>query len=273
MKLGAGAVAAGFSLMHVPAIGSTSTAALEAVQAGRDRHWVVADEQSSGRGRHGRAWASPPGNLYASLGLNAPCPPSEAPRLGFVAGLSLIEAIAGLAPHLGGRTRLKWPNDCLIDRAKCAGILIEGAISADGIQHLAIGIGVNVAHAPGNIGRSVAALAQYAPDVDAAALFAALSARMSHNLALFADGSGFGEIRAHWLAHALPIGERLTVRPPLGELNGIFAGIDEAGHLLLGTDRGVETIMVGDVFLEPFGQAAENAAERQSAVPAAERMK
>lgn len=262
MQLSPQALAAGFSLEHVASIGSTSTAALAAVSAGHNRHWVVADAQTSGRGRHGRVWASPPGNLYASLGLKSPCPPSLAPRLGFVAGLSLMEAILVLAPGLAGRARLKWPNDCLLMDAKCAGILIEGAIAPNGVQHLAIGIGVNVLHSPNDIGRSAAALAQHAGEFTPAALFAALSARMAHNLALFADGTGFARIRRLWLAHALPIGERLTVRPPQGEHSGIFAGIDEAGHLLLGTDHGVETIMVGDVFLAPSGQAAENAAER-----------
>ena len=69
MELSTAAEAAGFQLLHVTRAESTNEAALKAVLAGADRFWVVADEQTAGRGRHGRAWASPPGNLYASLGI------------------------------------------------------------------------------------------------------------------------------------------------------------------------------------------------------------
>lgn len=248
MELSTAAEAAGFQLLHVTRAESTNAAALKAVQAGADRFWVVADEQTAGRGRHGRAWASPPGNLYASLGLLAPCPPAFSPLLGFVAGLSLAEAVTGLSPALKGALQLKWPNDCQIDGAKCAGILLEGTSLPGGKTGIAIGMGVNVAHFPAGLDQRATALSAHMRAVDTVILFEALSARIAANLGLFDRGAGFEAIRQRWLAHALPEGTRLRVRLPTGEKQGAFAGLDPTGHLLLETNGTTETIMVGDVF-------------------------
>ncbi len=248
IELSPRAIADGFQLLHVTRAESTNEAALKAVQAGVDLFWVVADEQTMGRGRHGRSWASPPGNLYASLGLHDPCPAAFSPLLGFVAGLSLAEAILAIAPGLKPVLHLKWPNDAQIDGAKLAGILLEGTTLGGGATGVAIGIGVNVAHFPEGLDQKATALAAHIRNIDPALLFDALSERMAGNLALFDRGAGFAAIRAGWLAHALPNGTPLRVKLPAGERHGRFAGIDPAGHLLLETGGPVETIMVGDVF-------------------------
>lgn len=248
LQLSNQAQAAGFTLAAFPVTGSTNQDALDAARAGINRRWVVADMQQAGRGRHGRDWVSPPGNLYASLGLIAPCPPQHAPKLGFVAGVALAAAICDLAPALRGQIRLKWPNDLLLNGAKCSGMLLEGAILPGQVQAVAIGIGVNIAHVPEGLDQAATCLADHAP-ITRDALFAALSARMAEMLDTFDKGAGFHQIRREWLAHALAMGERLRVRPPQGERHGTFAGIDEAGHLLLATETGIETIMVGDVLL------------------------
>ena len=108
--------------------------------------WLVADEQSGGRGRHGRSWVSPPGNLYATLLLPEPCAPAVAPELGFVAGTALHAAVSlliGLGPP---RLALKWPNDLLLDGAKTAGLLLEG-LHVGGRFIVLIGFGVNISSA------------------------------------------------------------------------------------------------------------------------------
>ena len=248
LTLSPAAQAAGFQLFHVTRAESTNAAALRAVELGADRLWIVADEQTAGRGRHGRTWQSPPGNLYASLGLAAPCPPRFAPLLGFVAGLSLAEAVLILAPGLAGALHLKWPNDCLLMGAKVAGILLEGTSLKGGETGLTLGMGVNVAHFPEGLDQRATALAEHSANVDRDRLFTALSDRMAGNLALFDHGSGFEAIRQGWLKHALPKGTRLKVKPPSGERIGAFAGIDPTGALLLETETGIEAILVGDVF-------------------------
>jgi len=254
------AVEAGFQLLAVTRAESTNEAALKAVLAGADRFWLFAEEQTMGRGRHGRTWASPRGNLYASLGLADPCPPAKAPLLGFVAGLSLAEAILALAPALEPVVRLKWPNDCLVAGEKCVGILLEGSNRPDGRRAVVIGMGVNVRVAPEGLDQPVTALHRHSRAFTVDGLFERLSERMAANLDLFAQGTGFATIRERWLAHAIPVGSPVRVKLPAGEITGSFAGIDGEGQLLVAREGKVETIMVGDVFPLATGADLEQAA-------------
>jgi BirA family transcriptional regulator, biotin operon repressor / biotin---[acetyl-CoA-carboxylase] ligase len=259
MELSEDVKGTGFQLLHVTRVESTNEAAMRAVMAGADQFWLVADEQTKGRGRHGRDWVSPPGNLYASLGLNAPCPAAFTPLLGFVAGLSLAEAILDLAPGLRPLLHLKWPNDCLIAGEKCAGILLEGSSLPGGGQALVIGIGVNVAEVPAGLDQAATALRAHSRGIEASAVFDRLAERFVANLALFDAGRGFPAVRAAWLDLALPVGSPIRVRLPAGERQGAFAGIDPDGHLLVEAAGRVETIMVGDVFLAGALQTPEQA--------------
>ena len=90
---------------------------------------VVAAEQVKGRGRHGRGWDSPRGNLYASLLLRPDCTIAVSAQLSLVASLALAEALVALAPA-DADVRVKWPNDVLIRGAKVAGLLLESAPGA-----------------------------------------------------------------------------------------------------------------------------------------------
>lgn len=260
MELGAAAQRAGFRLTWQDAVPSTNDLALAALQAGDDRHWFVAGQQLAGRGRHGRGWVSPPGNLYASLALRNPCAPAHAPLVGFVAGLSLAEALAAVAPALAPALALKWPNDCQLAGAKLAGILLEGTTLPQGQSGVVIGMGVNVRHHPDLPDYPVTALTAHGVMIEAADVFSALSDRVAANLDLFDGGRGFGAIRERWLRHALPLGTPLRVRLPAGERHGRFAGLDPDGHLLLETGGALEAVMVGDVFL------AEGPLDPQAAV-------
>lgn len=243
--LSAQAMDAGFSLRAVAETGSTNADALVSLE---DRLWVVADAQKGGRGRHGRVWHSPPGNLYASLSLLNPAPPEYAAQLGFVAGVALAQAVRALAPELAGALALKWPNDLLLDGAKLAGILLEGASGLGGLR-VAIGIGVNIAHAPEVPGRKTTHLGARLPDLAPAQLFGALADTMAQALDTFDAGAGFADIRTLWLAQALAIGTKLAVCPGEERFEGTFGGIDSAGHLLLITPHGTQTLLAGDVFV------------------------
>jgi len=228
-------------------LGSTNAEALAFARAGeRGPLWITATEQSAGRGRRGSQWVSPPGNLHATLLLIEPSQPAQAPQLSFVAALALHDAVVVCAPQLGPLLNVKWPNDLLVEKAKVAGILIEGESAP--VFAVAIGIGVNcAAHPEGTIypATDLAAMgALVGPDT----LFAALSAAMRQRIAQWDQGRGFAAIRTDWLARAAGRGEPMQVRLPGRELAGRFEGLDENGHLLLRQDSGTTTISAGEVF-------------------------
>ena len=211
---------------------------------------VTAANQTGGRGRQGRAWVSPPGNLYASLALVDPAPLALAPQLGFVAGVALCET---LRARLRGDTRLeiKWPNDMVFGGAKLAGILLESAMLPGGRLGCIIGFGVNCVSHPENLPYRATDLGAVGdPGPDARAVLSRLASEIECKLATWRRGDGFPSIREAWLARAAGLGERITVAAPRGgRLEGRFRGLDPAGRLLLETDTGNLVIDAGDVFL------------------------
>jgi BirA family biotin operon repressor/biotin-[acetyl-CoA-carboxylase] ligase len=234
----------GVRVVALETIGSTNADALERARAGeRGPLWITAKRQTAGRGRRGRAWVSEPGNLYATLLLTDASLPERAPELSFVASLALHDAIGARVPGLSARLALKWPNDCLIDGCKFAGILIEGEGRA-----VAIGIGVNCTHHPQSTAFPATDLAaagvRAAPD----SVFAALSAAMIGRLVQWNRGAGFPVIRADWLKRAFGLNEPVNVATAEGERTGRFETVDEAGRLVLRrADGTAESVTAGDV--------------------------
>ena len=264
MQLDPSAAAAGVGLVVLGTVGSTnSEARLRAQRGERGPLWIVATEQSQGRGRMDRAWVSPQGNLYASLLLSDPSPFASAPELAFVAALALRDAVVAAAPGLGARLQFKWPNDLLLAGEKCAGILIEGETAPDGSVSIVIGIGLNcVSHPPTGPERPATDLKAHGAAVTPGDLLRELSAAMCRRLGQWDGGRNFAGIRSDWLAHAGGIGAALIVRSHGGERHGRFAGLDRSGRLILEfPDGGVEYVSAGDVF--PLEQAgAQRAAGR-----------
>lgn len=239
------------SLGAFDAIGSTNDAALAVVRDGQAKaHWVVAREQTAGRGRGGRVWSSPPGNLYASLALADPCEPARAAQLGFVAGLALHRAVTDVTGLTADRLTIKWPNDLLLDRAKLAGLLVEGSVG-QGTSYAVIGMGVNCAAHPDDTPYPATDLKAAGAYATADMLFERLSMRMAEVLALWDRGARFALIRQAWLARAAGRGETIRVRSGEGAREGVFRDIDAEGRLLLEGADGIETILAGDVFFLP----------------------
>ena len=238
---------AGVRTITYETLGSTNAEALSRARTGeRGPLWILAHRQSAGRGRRGRAWASPPGNLYATLMLTEPSAPAQAPQLSFVAALALHDALAACAPQLGPSLKLKWPNDLLLGGAKLAGILIEG--DSEPAFAVAIGICVNCASHPPATDHPATDLAQAGAAVTPEQLFASLAPAMARRLEQWRGGQGFGAIRADWLKRAAGLGEPIRVRLQERELSGRFEGLDESGRLLLADANGVSTITAGEVF-------------------------
>ncbi len=241
--------AAGYRLIVRDAVGSTMEEARRALHDGDPgKLWIVAREQTAGRGRHGRVWGSPPGNLYASLLLTNPCEPALAPQLGFVAGLALHDAASQLVGAAAAADlMLKWPNDLLIARAKTAGLLLEGESRA-GRLDLIIGFGVNIASCPQDTPYPAIALAASGPGVTVQALLAALSEAWIGRFETWSRPGGFGPTRTAWLERAAFLGETITIRLGEGPLSGVFAGLDASGRLELDIADGRRIIDAGDLY-------------------------
>ncbi|WP_282024734.1 biotin--[acetyl-CoA-carboxylase] ligase [Limimaricola cinnabarinus] len=213
--------------------------------------WIMAHEQTAGRGRRGRDWASEAGNLAATLVYRPEATPAEAARRSFLAAVALFEA---LAIHVD-RTRLslKWPNDVLMDGGKVAGILLESAGQGPFVDWLAIGIGVNLASAPGDVRDAafppVALADDGGPKVDAEEFLTHLADAFATQEGKL-DAFGFGRIREDWLRHAARLGEVIVARTGTEEITGVFETIDEAGNLMLRTPQGTRAISAADVFFQ-----------------------
>jgi BirA family transcriptional regulator, biotin operon repressor / biotin---[acetyl-CoA-carboxylase] ligase len=195
--------------------------------------WLRADRQAGGKGRQGRAWQSPPGNLYASTLVRLRPGDPPAPTLALVAAVALHDAVRPHAPA----AQIKWPNDLLIGGAKLAGILLERQDEA-----VILGFGVNLAGHPGGLDRPATSLAAaIAPDAFLTRLAAGFAAWLERWRA-----DGLAPVRAAWLAAAHPVGTPLLS----GDAPGIFDGLDETGALRLRlADGALRLIHAGDVFL------------------------
>ena len=250
MKLDPRAAAAGVRLVAHEVLGSTNAEALNLARQGkRGPLWVTAGRQTAGRGRRGRAWTSPPGNLYASLLLTAAAPAECWPQLSFVAALAIHDAVVAVASDCKPRLAIKWPNDLLLERAKFAGVLIEGEGGDEG-GAVAVGIGVNCASHPADTDYPATDLAASGASVSPETLFAALSLKMLGRLAQWNSGEGFSTIRTDWLARAVGVGGEVVVRLADGAAAGRFEAVDETGALLLRLpDGGIKTNAAGDVSL------------------------
>lgn len=229
-------------------VGSTNQEAL-AQAGGLAPGWFVAERQTLGRGRRGRPWTSEPGNLYASLLLVDAGPPAQQPELCFVAALALYDAVRAITGIDPLRIGLKWPNDVMIDGAKLAGILLEGAVGPGGRAATVIGFGVNCAHHPADTPYPTTDLSAAGYPSDPPAMLAALDAAMRERLDEWDRGRGFLRTREAWLQRASGLGRAATVRTGGREVEGVFEALDFSGAMVLRRADGVrETFSAGDVF-------------------------
>jgi BirA family biotin operon repressor/biotin-[acetyl-CoA-carboxylase] ligase len=237
-----------FRLLRFDRIDSTSDEAKRLAEAGAAEGTLVwAQEQSAGRGRRGRVWASPPGNLYLSLVLRPRSAAREAAQLGFAAAVAVAEACARFLPA-GAEIQCKWPNDVLLGGAKMAGILLESHADAErGIAWLVLGIGINLASHPDATAYPATSLAAAGVTVTQEAMLPILAGRL---IAWYETWrrQGFAPVREAWLARAFRLGGTIRVRLAETELGGRFAGLDEQGMLLLDGAEGRRTIAAAEIF-------------------------
>jgi len=239
---------AGVAVEVVPETGSTNADLLARAPALEAPVLLVAEHQTAGRGRAGRSWLSAPGHsLTFSLAWKFGGGLSTLTGLPLAIGTALAETLG----RLGQPVQLKWPNDVLKDGDKLAGILVETASAGDGGVWAVIGIGLNLVmpdELEERIGRSVAAVPWLAR-MERDTLLAAILDGLAEALRLF-DKAGFGAFSARWnLLHGWQ-GQTVVILDR-GEVlqEGLAAGVDDAGRLLLDTENGRVTVVAGDVSL------------------------
>lgn len=211
---------------------------------------VVADEQTGGRGRLGRAWQSPKGTgIWMSLILRPDLPLQKAPQLTLLAAVSVTKAIYKVT---GLHAEIKWPNDILLKGKKTVGILTELQAEADRIHAVIIGIGLNVNVTHEDFNEDVKKIAtslkiESEKETKRAELIAAILEEME---TLYEEylSNGFGLIKLLWEGYANSIGRRIRVRTMNTQLEGIATGITDEGVLLLEDDEGkVHSIYSADI--------------------------
>lgn len=206
--------------------------------------WLRAERQSGGRGRLGRVWDSPPGNIHASTLVRLRSDDPPAPGLALVAGVAVHGALSRFVPP--DTLALKWPNDVLAGRAKLSGMLLEAGHGA-----VVVGVGVNVAHHPVLADRETTSLhALGAQQAQAEGVMRALADSFAAKLSLWRS-HGIAAIRAEWIARAHPAGTPLRAALPDGEVvESMFDTLDPHGNLILCLANGRRHVIhAGDVFL------------------------
>jgi BirA family biotin operon repressor/biotin-[acetyl-CoA-carboxylase] ligase len=230
-------------------LGSTNDEAKRLACAGAAEGTLVwALEQTAGRGRRGHAWASPAGNLYASLILRPRCPADQAAQLGFVAALAVGDTLGGICPTFEGLA-YKWPNDVLIGGRKLAGILLESEFGeGQAPEFVVVGVGVNLVSSPRDAAFPATSIAEEGLGTVSAGT--ALE-EFAHHFQAWARRwreEGFAPLRTVWRAHATALGEPIRVHLEPATLHGRFLDIDQHGALLLESAGEIRHISAGEIF-------------------------
>ncbi len=233
-------------------IDSTNAEARRRAEAGETGPlWITGAVQTAGRGRRGRNWDTSRGNFAATLLLTTDKTPAEAAQLSFVAAFAIRALAQAYVP--ASLVRFKWPNDVMVDGRKLSGILIESGRSPVGQLWLAIGMGVNLVHAPTSVDRPATSLAAHLKDGVATAptpeqALAVLSPAFVRHAVAWSH-AGFDTLRDQWLKGAAGIGQACVARLDSETVEGVAEGMDGDGALLLRLhDRTLRRISAGDVF-------------------------
>jgi BirA family biotin operon repressor/biotin-[acetyl-CoA-carboxylase] ligase len=210
---------------------------------------VIAEEQSQGKGRRGRAWASPAGvNLYFSVVLRPDLAPHRAPELTLLAAVAAAEALRELAVPV----QIKWPNDLVLGEKKMGGILTELSSDADRINFAVLGMGINLnstsSDFPVDVGAHATSVLEVAGIRVPRARFAAnLWAHLEAWLDLHAE-NGFQPVREAGRRWSATLGHEVAVQSGSEQLVGAAEDIDDTGALVLRTPTGDRLrILAGDV--------------------------
>ncbi|MEM1035946.1 MAG: biotin--[acetyl-CoA-carboxylase] ligase [Pseudomonadota bacterium] len=209
--------------------------------------WIAARRQTAGRGRLGRKWSSPDGNVFATLLFAPEDGLAQAGRVPFAAGLAVVDACKTLLPEVD--FRLKWPNDVRVDRAKLTGILVESG-ETNGVVWVALGIGINVAVAPEAVGQETTSLHDLGAHPALKADDVLQSLRIAIAERLEQCRAAFPALLEDWKRVGEGFGDVVEAGPVNARISGVFEDLAEDGGLILRLPDGTrQTIRAGDVDL------------------------
>ena len=234
------------NVIHYKEIDSTNNEAKKLINGKKDLpYWIIADKQTSGRGRKDRFWDSPIGNFMGTYVLSIKGEKRILPQLSFVSALAIHSTINEFRHEDSSEVMLKWPNDIIINNKKCGGILIENIFSKNNLFHtIAIGIGVNLKSSPlhstfpsGNI------LQEFNTNIERDEFLNSINKNILKFLSLWDGGSNYKYILNTWKSKAYLLNSKVAVSLPNGDKKeGIFSTIDEEGGLILLNSNGAKEI-------------------------------
>lgn len=245
----AGKNAATRPVIYLEETASTNIVAMErAGQGAAEGMVVIAEQQTGGKGRLGRSWSSPKGNLYFSIILRPAVAPQQAPLLTLMGAVAVASALRAFSGTAAG---IKWPNDILIHDRKVSGLLTEMSAEADRVRHLVLGIGINcnmnIRLLPEEVrGLATTLAAETGRTVDRTKLLAAVLAELDRWYGAFlADRRS---VLSAWRELNVTLGREVSVRGMDGEVRGRAKDIDDEGRLVLVLgDGSARTVAAGDV--------------------------
>ncbi len=211
--------------------------------------WIITKTQTDGRGRRGRVWENPKGNLAATLVFHPFCTPQVAAQRSFVAANALFETLALYVDR--AKLATKWPNDVLLNGGKVAGILLESSGKGPFVDWLSVGVGVNLSETPSGVKDAkfppVSLQGEGGASVSPEEFLVYLAGNVATQEGKL-DRFGFDKIRTDWLKNAAKLGETITALQGAEMIQGIFDTIDTDGNLVLITAKGPRKIAAADIY-------------------------
>ncbi|MCD9021162.1 biotin--[acetyl-CoA-carboxylase] ligase [Cohnella silvisoli] len=211
---------------------------------------VIAEQQTSGRGRMGRSWVSPAGKgVWMSLLLRPPVPLPLTPQLTLLAAVALSRAISRVVPVTIG---IKWPNDLLVNGKKISGILLESAAEDERLRYVVVGMGISVNldaedYPEELLPKAVSLKMASGEAVNRSDLIAIILEEFERLYGLYLE-QGFAPIRSLWEAHAVTLNNQTTLNTPQGPVHGVPRGLDDMGGLKVElADGSYRTVYSGEV--------------------------
>jgi BirA family biotin operon repressor/biotin-[acetyl-CoA-carboxylase] ligase len=234
-------------IIQLDTVSSTMTEALEAASASKALpFWLLANEQTQGRGRRGKSWQSPKGNFYGTLVLHVE-PNIPRQYYGLMFGVAVHRALQAQHSILNGKLHLKWPNDILCNGAKLAGLLAE---IHDNKVLFGLGLNLNPVQDVQAYGKAAIALSEFDITLDATSFCAEVYTQLQDFIAQVRS-HGLAILFNEWNSCALPKNTVIQVQCADGrKVKGLFQGLDAKGYLQLQSDAGLVSVAASDVIFQ-----------------------